>query len=376
MTEDKTVVEAGSVTMDKGMPKGRNQGIEALRIVSMFLIVVMHTLKQGGVLVAANGSTAHFYLAWFLEVIAFCAVDCYALISGYVGVQARFRWSRPVKLWLQVVFYTVLITLFFQICYPSGMNYKYWLKALFPVLSREYWYISCYFGLMIFMPVLNEGIKALPVKQLRNMVIAAVVLFCVLPVLLQGYPFNFNPEADYFGLLNGYSVLWLMVLYLIGAYIRVSDRVRQLKGRKIVAGALAAVLLTWGAFVFLPEYTLKRFGEVRYSAILLNYTSPTILLVAVAFLLLFERKQSWNRVVDKVIGVMAPATLGVYLIHTHPLIWDSFMKDYAISFAEGTVLGMVGKVLAASAGIYLVCTCVDLVRGWIFKSVVRIMNRE
>ena len=71
MTEDKTVVEAGSVTMDKGMPKGRNQGIEALRIVSMFLIVVMHTLKQGGVLVAANGSTAHFYLAWFLEVIAF-----------------------------------------------------------------------------------------------------------------------------------------------------------------------------------------------------------------------------------------------------------------------------------------------------------------
>lgn len=354
--------------MEKDREKGsRNLGIDALRIFSMFLIVLMHTLKQGGVLESANDSATHFYLAWFMEVVAFCAVDCYALISGYVGVKADFKWSRLVKLWLQVVFYTLLITLFFQIRYPAELNYKFWLKAIFPVLSREYWYISCYFGLMVFMPLLNRGIEAMPVKQLKKVAIFAVLLFSVLPVLVQGYPLNFSQDADYFGLLNGYSVLWLMVLYLVGAYVRICDTFDVLKSRIVVLGALAAVMLTWGAVVFLPDFTLKRFQEVRYSTILLNYTSPTILVVAVAFLVLFGRKQSWNGVIGKTISTMAPATLGVYLIHTHPLIWSRFMKDYAVSFVDGTAIGMVGKVLAASVGIYLACSLIDLLRGKIFK---------
>lgn len=50
--------------------------------------------------------------------------------------------------------------------------------------------------------------------------------------------------------------------------------------------AVFLVVLTWGSLFALPKITLARFGEVRYTVMLLNYTSPTILAAAVCFLAL------------------------------------------------------------------------------------------
>ena len=42
---------------------------------------------------------------------AYCAVDCYGLISGYVGVNGKFRPARLLELWLQVFFYSFGLSL-------------------------------------------------------------------------------------------------------------------------------------------------------------------------------------------------------------------------------------------------------------------------
>ena len=62
------------------------------------------------VLAAAPAPSWRYGLCWALEAAAFCAVDCYAMISGYVGTGKTFRPSGIVLLWLRVVFYTLLIT--------------------------------------------------------------------------------------------------------------------------------------------------------------------------------------------------------------------------------------------------------------------------
>ena len=119
--------------------KSRNWGIDALRMFSMFLIVVMHTLKQGGVLGACQDNLLMSRVAWLMEVFAFCAVDCYALISGYVGVNTKPKVSKLVPLWLQVFFYTFLITLLFAIIYPMDVNLRILIKAFFSFFARFYW---------------------------------------------------------------------------------------------------------------------------------------------------------------------------------------------------------------------------------------------
>ena len=60
----------------------RNYGIDALRLISMLGVVALHVLGRGGVL--ANAAGKKYAVCWFLECLAFCAVNCYGIISGYV----------------------------------------------------------------------------------------------------------------------------------------------------------------------------------------------------------------------------------------------------------------------------------------------------
>lgn len=65
----------------------RNRGIDLLRMTAMWMVVILHILNKGGVLAAAAPLSAGQGTARLLETAAYCAVNCYGLISGYVGVQ-------------------------------------------------------------------------------------------------------------------------------------------------------------------------------------------------------------------------------------------------------------------------------------------------
>ena len=74
----------------------RNYGIDALRILSMFMVVVLHVLGQGGMLSGSEPGSLKYWTLWFLEIACFCATDCFALISGYVMYKSKPRLSRAV----------------------------------------------------------------------------------------------------------------------------------------------------------------------------------------------------------------------------------------------------------------------------------------
>ena len=71
--------------------KTRNYGIDFLRMISMIMIVMLHTLGHGGILRSVSFLSVHYQIAWLLEVIAFGAVNTYAMISGFVSVDSHFR---------------------------------------------------------------------------------------------------------------------------------------------------------------------------------------------------------------------------------------------------------------------------------------------
>lgn len=71
--------------------KTRNYGIDFLRMISMIMIVMLHTLGHGGILRSVSFLSVHYQIAWLLEVIAFGAVNTYAMISGFVSVDSCSR---------------------------------------------------------------------------------------------------------------------------------------------------------------------------------------------------------------------------------------------------------------------------------------------
>ena len=189
----------------------KNYGIDALRILSMFMVTILHVLTQGGILNASGRFTSQYEVVWLLQTMAFCAVNVYALISGYVWVYAKYRYRNLMELWLQVFFYTVSITILFRLLYPSSVAALDWIKAIFPVMFNQYWYFSSYVALFIFIPLLNIILEKMEKRQLQFCITMILFFFSVIQTLFY---------SDVFGTNDGYSAIWLMILYLVGGYIR------------------------------------------------------------------------------------------------------------------------------------------------------------
>ena len=63
----------------------------------------------------------------------------------------------------------------------------------------------------LFLPIVNKGIASLSQKEFKLVVMSIVGIF----VIWRDYK---NPRKDIFKLHSGYSLLWLLSLYIIGAY--------------------------------------------------------------------------------------------------------------------------------------------------------------
>ena len=347
--------------MLSGVPgaKERNLGIDLLRMVSMLLVVILHVLGQGGVLTAAGklDSDTNFKIAWFLEIAAYCAVNCYGLISGYVGVRSKFKYTNIVMLWLQVFFYTGLITLLFSIFHPAYFQGEaatelIW-KMLLPAVKNQYWYFTAYFVMFFFIPFYNYAVNNMPRRQIRAVVIAGIVLFSVLPLLFRAGILG-KAVSNVFYISSGYNMMWLSVLYVTGAYISKYRPFEKIPTYAFFLTYLGAALASWFAKFY-----------IQGGSVTVHYTSPLILLEGVCLLLGFSRLKL--KAIGPVIRFLSPAAFGVYLVHVHPLIWEEYMKKRYVEFASFSTPKMIFAIFAAVLGIYLFCSAVDLCRHYLFK---------
>ncbi len=333
----------------------RNYGIDALRILSMMMIIGLHLLRHGGLLNAVIGGSANYYIAWFIEVLCYGAVNIYGLISGYVGVRSKFKFTNLIILWLQVAFYSVLITVCFAIFKSGSVTPEQIFRSFLPLTSTlgVNWYFASYTILFFFIPAFNAAINTLPKKQMGGIVIGLLLITsCVYQIFRTGW-FGTAPK-DIFVLSSGYSPLWLSVLYLTGAYISKYDMFKAVPKFVSLFIYFAASALSFSAYVF---------GQS--SKALLSYLSPTIVLASVAMLVLFK-DMKFKRIAG-LIKFFTPLTFGVYLIHDNTLMRNNFIAASTKYLAEKnpliTVLAMLGYILA----IYVICALIDYLRLLLFK---------
>lgn len=325
----------------------RNYGIDLLRIVSMFLVVLLHVLGQGGILGVAKEGSVNFKIAWLLETAAFCAANCYALISGYVGVGTRHKYANILNLYLEVVFYTVLVVLGFKYYMPDVLSEGVFIRALFPFVYNQYWYFTAYFCVFFFMPFMNKLLLSLNKNELRTLAITIFALFTLLPMFF---------ACDVFSLGWGYSSLWIGALYLFGGCLKLLEAGKQKK----------AVYIGIYVFCVLVSWLNKFLLPYPKNAFLLNYISPTILLAA-ASLLIFFSKLTFRKWSIRLISFFSPLAFGVFLFHTHPYIWHHWLYNRYIGFIEFSPLKLALSVVLASLVIWFVCSIVDFIRHLLFK---------
>ena len=332
----------------------RNYGIDLLRVFSIFGVVVLHILGHGGILSSAT-SYGNYCAAYFLEILAYPAVNCFVLISGFVGYRgekAAPKLQNIISIFFTVLFYSAGICILLQLITPSFVTLTDIKDSFFPLLTDQYWFYGCYLGVFLLSPIANTFVYKASAKQLYLSFI--VVLFFSFVAL----------ETHAFVLNDGYSVIWFFFLYIAGAAVKKCNIVSKVSGKLCVLTLLAAFLITWLPTVVFPLTGCAFLLE--YATYFVSYDSPTVLLMAVAWVCLFAKHKTC-KLEQGVISFFSSSAFSVYLIHDNNHIRNLLMLGRFCFANEYHPILLALIVAGGAAAVLVICTLIDKIRIFLFR---------
>lgn len=333
---------------------GRNYGIDLLRILSMLMIVMLHVLRQGGILDTVEDGSKNYYGVWIFESLCIGAVDLYALISGFVGVNSKLKYYKIANLWLQVEFYCVLFAVILYTSYPIHFSIPALINSLAPVSTNQYWYFTAYFFMFFFTPFYNRLLNSLSKRQLVYLGSIIFVFSSLWPTIWQ---------RDIFELNNGYSFIWLSLLYVLGGIIKKTELYK--KTNPIVMVAVFIVLSLAGAGF---RFGVTQLGwAVSEPNLLIKYYSANVVAGCICLFLAFCRLNIKSRSLIKIIAFVSPLTFGVYIIHTGTYVWKCILEGAFSSYSELSAPVMLSAVVGTTLLIFVICAAIEYIRSLIFK---------
>lgn len=293
-------------------------GVDIAKIVAMLLVVAVH-VNGFGLPYADNEPPGLGYtlLRSFLHALFMACINIFALASGYVGIASSFKLSRMIRLWIQVVFTGLAVLVCIDFFTNIDVQSKDYLKACIPIAKGQYWYMTAYFMLCFVMPVLNAGIKSLAQSELRNIVLLLLGVVCIE---------SFVCSVGALGVEGGYSFEWLLVLYFVGAYIRLYDPLNKPKWAMLGSACVCAMIAGWMPQV-VQKFTFITGVHISHLFEFGGYTSPfTVIIALCVFALCLKVCIDSGRAI-RIVGLLSSTTLGVYLIHVQPVFFrDVFCK--------------------------------------------------
>lgn len=332
--------------------------IELLRVISMFMVVMIHLMTKTSVLTEMKLNQPVYYVSWFLYGLCMTGVNCYVIISGYFGVESKFRLEKLLRLYIQVLFYSIVIAV---IAHALGLELVSGLTGmLLPITRSEYWFVTVYLGMYCIMPYLNFAAQKMDEKQLKQMLLVLAVLFSVIPTFLH--------SSGWLGDGGAYGIAWFSFLYFIGAYIR---RFYNSREKKIGLYYLAAILI-----IPISKYIILFAGShlnfvssetiVKASEILYSFNSLPALCASVLLFVFFVNVKIENEILTKSINFIGRLTFGIYLIHNNRNIshylWEKLRINYWLVERENIL-----AVIGIWAAVFVVCAAVEWIRQLLFK---------
>ncbi len=320
-------------------PVERQSNFELLRIVSMLMVLGVHidfaSLGMPDFSGGPHPVTSRDLWQLTVESICIIGVNCFTMISGWFGI--RLKWRGVAAFLFECVFYSVLISTAVMVVKPEARSLTTWVESWLVLSHTDLWYVPAYFGLMLISALLNAGSENLSKDQfgICLSVFVAFNLWC-------GWWWggSFNP--------TGYTLVQLMMIYLIARYLRLHAAHCQIAGsRKPVI--IIYVLSLAGIFVSAFHIPEKAFA----------YNSPFVVLCSVTMFMLFAGLKFRSVFINR----LAAGAFSVYLIHKAPPVWGGLIKPTVarmwnlLPLWQFTVFA-----LFLCAAIYLGSWCVDRVR--------------
>ncbi len=189
----------------------------------MWAIIIHHILLHDRVMKKYK----RYKILVFMNICSFWHVNSFTLISGIIGYKTN-KYSNLMYLWSCTVVYGVIIHYLYLIDKKYKNIKPNFISDFFPVIHAKYWYFTRYFGMYLFLPIINRGIAYLTKKEHKIIIFNFYAIFIIWN--------DYNKDAKVFGLFKGYSVIWFIISYITGAYIgKYKNNYNYIRKRKYIA---------------------------------------------------------------------------------------------------------------------------------------------
>ena len=343
----------------KKLLKQRNSSIDFIRILSMYAIVVHHILITGRVL----RKYKRYKELRLINISCHWHVNSFALISGIVSSKT-FKYSNLIYLWFYTFFYSFSIYIIYNLISQKSFSIKEMIPNVFPVIFYKYWYFSEYFGMYLFLPVINKGLSIMNKNELKLFIFTTLSIFIIWKDLM-------NYKFDTFKMSSGYSILWLMNYYIVGSYL--GKYIIEVKRNKVIF--CIKCLFTYFNTSLLCYYSTIYYGKYKNLTIIIIikhlfvYRINSIAMISQSIsIILFFSQIKFNKIINKLINDIGKLTFGVYLIHMHDSIKFTVtkmsIKNYSINLSLKSILFL---LFINAFIIFIICIIIDCLRNLIFK---------
>ena len=276
--------------------KNRLPNFELLRIVSMFMVLVLHANFCGiGKPTAETALTAVGIAQISIQALSICAVNTFIMISGWFGIKPSIKGFCNF-IW-QVFYFVIIEYIIFFLVFHHHISIKD-ICGCFGLYNGGGWFVASYIGLYIIAPVLNSFLKNSSVQKITMTLIAFFAF-----ELIWG-----NSLSVGF-ILGGYSTFSFIGIYLLAGLLRM----RKLNITSKTSLTIFFVICILNSLFYL---ICTRLNLVAIIPMIFNYINPFVIAAASFLLLTFANlPEIQNRLIRKFTLWLGASCFAVYLFH-------------------------------------------------------------
>ena len=330
----------------------RKIGLDVIRIWAIIGVISLHLLGQGGILDALANSQS-YWIYYTIEVICMCSVNLFALLSGFLGFgKNKLNSYRLFELIITMLFYCIIISIVLALV-KKPMSLKNTFFSIFPFMGgNEYWYIVCYIPVALISPYINHLLITINNKSHKRLCCILIIVFSVIQTAC---------IKDVFFIRQGYSIVWLLVLYIVGAYI---NRMNL----HITRSKLFAIFIVSICILISINYIINTICKINIK-VFVTYSSPFIFMIALSIFIFLKDITIKSGFLKKCIITLSTVAFDVFIIHLHPFIFNSVLKYRFFFFRNCSMLSHLFIFVISVITIYLVLTLIGIIRVFILKKI-------
>ena len=328
----------------------RNLGIELFRIVCMLLIIAFHVSDHGVISIDSTMPITENWLTLAFARLGGAIGNCaFVIIGGYLLCMKEFDSRRIIKLWLQTFFYSVVCGL---IAFKMGLidvTIKKIVMMLLPITYNEYWFISSYLILIILVPFLNPLLHNISKNKHKGFIGIGVLIFSLIPTITRDFWMDSNN-----------LILFFIVLYAVGAYIRMYS----IPGNKKYLLYAVLLMILVGTSIWGLAYINQTFNKNIdiFTLVWPTYRFPGLLTALCLFLGFKDLQLPYG----KIITFFSTSVFSVYLLHIGRLqkwIFHELLDDTYVYTHWYFPLWLLAIVLL----VFITCVIIDKVRIYLVE---------